>query len=388
MIKLSRVIILLLLAVGCASGEGRRERPQNEAVPSATDASIEWENYGFEAQGTGTAFLVSDRHVVTNFHVIDGANAYYIALGTVEKDLYKTEVRIEDPTNDLAVLEITDSAWRPQRHFRLAPDLPDLGSEVFTIGFPLAQEMGLDPTLTTGVVSRLSGMDDDARLLQVTAPIQPGNSGGPLLNDDGEVVGVIASSLSFEFMLEQRGVAPQNVNFAIKSELLSPMLNSLWQTSKRPVTGRGMSRVELIEQASESIGMLIVGASSAPNRSPLANRQDASQIPTPIRGQRQYEQSTTTFSPEQFEDLGQCDSNVMMSSYAPFYDLQASQSVRINRRELSLQCAPSESSPSRAILKMRGEEVLLIATSQSGDWIAISVGGVIGWVKRRTVSEI
>ena len=311
--------------------------------------------------------------------MIDNGNLFYLVLGPEDNDWYTTQLVAEDPRNDLAILEITDSAWRPRSHFRISSDLPPLGSEVFTVGFPLASIMGFsEPTLTTGVVSRHVGIDDDERFLQITAPIQPGNSGGPLLNDRGEVVGVIASKLSELFMLEQSGSLPQNVNFAVKAALLANLTNPSWRQSGRAISGRGQNRTDLIQDATSSIGMLLVAESRS-----AVDQRSGFKPSTPIGSADQ----PIGLSAQQFEDVGKCNADVLSPSFASGYDAYPSRMVTVKRRRLDLKCAPSASASTRGILRMRGESLPLVGESLSGEWVAVSAGGVVGWVERRRVSE-
>lgn len=365
--------------MGCASGEGRREPPRSSGVSGSTDAATEIATVGLSPLGSGTAFLISDVHVVTSYHVVENGNVFYLAFGPRDNDRYTAQLVAQDPLNDLAILEITDSAWRPRSHFRISDELPQLGLEVFTIGFPLVSIMGFsEPTLTTGVISRQVGIDDDERFLQITAPIQPGNSGGPLLNERGEVVGVIASKLSELFMLEQSGSLPQNVNFAVKADLLSNLIIPSWRRVGRVISGRGRDRTYLIEAATSSIGMLIVAEAryAVDQRRELQSSTRSSSADQPIG-----------LSAEQFEHVGRCNADVLSPSFASGYDTYSTRMVTVKRRRLDLKCAPDAAARTRGILRMRGESLPLIGESLSGKWVAISAGGVIGWVDRRGVTE-
>jgi S1-C subfamily serine protease len=103
----------------------------------------------------------------------------------------------------------------PPLAFRSGPDLRR-GEEVVTYGFPLAGLLSSGPTLTTGEVSALAGLRDNPRQFQISAPVQPGNSGGPLLDRSGNVVGVVVSKLDAQRVARSTGDIPQNVNFAIR----------------------------------------------------------------------------------------------------------------------------------------------------------------------------
>src|SRR5207237_7358603 len=87
--------------------------------------------------------------------------------------------------------------------------------------------MGTTARLSTGVVDSIFGLQDDPRLMQISNPLQPGNSGGPLLNRAGEIIGVVVSGLNAKFFYERAEVIPQNVNFAIKATYLKALVESV-----------------------------------------------------------------------------------------------------------------------------------------------------------------
>ncbi len=168
---------------------------------------------------TGTAFFVSRAgHLVTNWHVVDGASRIQVVL---EDSVLPVSLVGQDKKNDLAVLKVE----------AIRPGLPVLrysqlqkGDEVFTLGYPLVTFQGREQKATFGRINALTGVGGDERYTQIDVPIQPGNSGGPLLNRRGEVVGVVTAMLNPLETLKQVGVLPQNVNYAIKSEFLHELL--------------------------------------------------------------------------------------------------------------------------------------------------------------------
>jgi S1-C subfamily serine protease len=136
-------------------------------------------------------------------------------------------VVVLNPQNDLALLKV-DVKYLPLLKVEgklaalpLEQDLRKvaLGDKVLTVGFPLTDTQGLNPKLTEGSISSLSGFKDHPGELQISVPIQPGNSGGPLVNEYGNVVGIVVSTLNAEKLLRERGIIPQNVNYAVKSSL-------------------------------------------------------------------------------------------------------------------------------------------------------------------------
>ncbi len=108
----------------------------------------------------------------------------------------------------------------------IASSLPRTGDRVFTVGYPYPDLLGVEAKLTDGIINAQSGIGGDIRVLQMSAPVQKGNSGGPLLNMRGEVVGVVVSRLSAAKILKMTGELPQNANYAIKAAYLGPLLAS------------------------------------------------------------------------------------------------------------------------------------------------------------------
>ena len=161
---------------------------------------------------SGTGFVVAPRQIMTNQHVADGCSAMSARLATGQE--IPATVIAADRERDLALLR-TESDPGPVLSFRRAAEVRR-GESVVTYGFPLAGLLSSGPTLTTGDVSALAGLGDNARHIQISAPVQQGNSGGPLLDLRGHVVGVIVSKLNAQRIAQATGDIPQNVNFAVK----------------------------------------------------------------------------------------------------------------------------------------------------------------------------
>ena len=131
----------------------------------------------------------------------------------------------ENHDTDLAILRID---YRSPRYFRLRNfDSVELGDKVFVLGFPLSDILGSDIRLTDGIVSARSGIDADSTYFQISAPIQPGNSGGPIFNEKFEVIGVAAHKLSDMSMWASDGIIPQNVNFGVKSDFINSLMRDI-----------------------------------------------------------------------------------------------------------------------------------------------------------------
>jgi S1-C subfamily serine protease len=161
---------------------------------------------------SGTGFVVAPRQIMTNQHVVEGCAAMTARLPGGQE--IAATVIAADTQRDLALLR-ADADVGPVLPFRRAAELRR-GESVVTYGFPLAGLLSSGPTLTTGDVSALAGLGDNARQIQISAPVQQGNSGGPLLDLRGHVVGVIVSKLNAQRVAQATGDIPQNVNFAVK----------------------------------------------------------------------------------------------------------------------------------------------------------------------------
>jgi len=177
---------------------------------------------GYDSQGTGF-FISDDGFIVTNFHVIEDAKIIDIQLnvnGKIEK--YGADVVVSDKINDLAILKIISKDFKMDKGvpYGLQFGSEDVGSEVFTMGYPLADVMGNEIKFTDGKISSKSGINGDIRMYQISTPIQPGNSGGPLFNSNGNVVGIVSATLNRE------NYNSENVNYAIKSNILKNLIDS------------------------------------------------------------------------------------------------------------------------------------------------------------------
>jgi S1-C subfamily serine protease len=172
-----------------------------------------------KSQGTGF-FISQSGHFVTNAHVVDNCQTYKII---PKYNIVEDAVLLaKDDVNDLAVLQINKA---PVNVAKLSLKLRQ-GEFVATFGFPLSGALSESGVFTDGTVSALSGLNNDSRFIQFSAPVQPGNSGGALVSSNGSVVGVVSSKLNTIAVANAIGDVPQNVNFALKSSTLITFLSS------------------------------------------------------------------------------------------------------------------------------------------------------------------
>lgn len=184
---------------------------------------------------SGTCFFAAKAGIaVTNRHVIDGAAT--VALIDAHGRVHAAKVLRDDKDVDLAILEAVTARDVAPLPLARDADVP-LGEQVFTIGFPVPGVLGNDPKFSEGSLGGQTGLGA-AWLYQVTVPVQPGNSGGPLVDHRGLVVGVIVSKLRADRLMVEQGVAPENVNFAIKSVELRRMLRGLSLSTAKPARTR------------------------------------------------------------------------------------------------------------------------------------------------------
>jgi serine protease Do len=159
---------------------------------------------------SGTGFFVAPKRVVTNNHVVSGCTKD-IQVRYPDGGPYTARISGQDPNNDLVLLQ-TDMDNRSTATFH---PMPRVGDPVATYGFPYSGVLSSSGNFTLGNVTSLTGMKDDTRFLQMSTPVQPGNSGGPLLDMSGGVVGVVVA---------QFAVPSQNVNFAIQPSIVMNFL--------------------------------------------------------------------------------------------------------------------------------------------------------------------
>ena len=135
-----------------------------------------------------------------------------------------------------------------------------LGGTMATVGFPNIGLQGFAPKLAKGEIASLSGAQDDARYFQISVPVQPGNSGGALVDERGNVVGVVSAKLSARAALSTSGALPENVNYAVKSSYLLSFLESVPEVSaklKEP-NAKEKKFEEVVKEAEQSAVLVLV----------------------------------------------------------------------------------------------------------------------------------
>ena len=171
---------------------------------------------------SGTGFAVSYfGHLITNHHVINGCEKVTIKFN--EKSELTAKILAIDSKQDLALLKINK---RPLSVLAIDEEGPQLLNEIFVAGYPFGNSISTSIKITKGIISSMKGLGDDNSNIQIDAAIQPGNSGGPILNNEANIVGVAVSKLDAVKVLEDTGSIPENINFGIKSNIVSKFLTS------------------------------------------------------------------------------------------------------------------------------------------------------------------
>lgn len=187
---------------------------------------------------TGTGFALTNNYIVTNNHVVDGAKT--ISIQGINGDFnhkYQAEVVATDKHNDLAIIKVSGVTISSSNiPYAVKTGTSEVGEEVFVLGYPLTSTMGEEIKLTTGVISSKTGFQGDVSIYQISAPIQPGNSGGPLFDSRGNVVGIVSA--------KHKGA--ENVGYAIKTSYLKNLMESSVSSNILPQTnkmaGQNLSR--------------------------------------------------------------------------------------------------------------------------------------------------
>lgn len=203
---------------------------------------------------TGTGFFITENgYLITNNHVVEGSTQ--IRLATSGGLLAAKIVKI-DSINDLALL-------KAEGKFPALPVMTSravkLGGSVATVGFPNIGLQGFAPKLAKGEIASLTGAADDARYFQISVPVQPGNSGGALVDERGNVVGVVSAKLNAAATLAATGSLPENVNYAVKSSFLLGFLESVPEIAsalKEPNTKE--EKFEAVVKAAEQATVLVL----------------------------------------------------------------------------------------------------------------------------------
>jgi hypothetical protein len=233
----------------------------------ASPSSLEAQQPARAQISVGTGFFVAaDGAILTSSHVLN--NCASTMVGQPGQPMQVAQIVGRDPINDLALLR---SSLKPRSEPALRTSVR-LGEAIAVYGFPLLNVLPTSGNFTTGNITATAGLLDDSRMLQISAPIQPGNSGGPVVDTYGNVVGIVRAQL-------KPGMA-QNVNFAVRASVGITFLErySVSTTTAAPKTGEALSPADLAERV-QQIAVVVMC-----NRNEDQSRESASPVAgSPLR---------------------------------------------------------------------------------------------------------
>jgi S1-C subfamily serine protease len=205
-------------------------------------------------KSSGTGFAISSNgYIVTNYHVIENAKSIEVKgiNGNFTRKL-SAKVVVSDERNDLAIIKIEDSRFTTLGNipYNFRKGVADVGENIFVLGYPLTTTMGEEVKLTNGIVSSRTGFKGDISLYQISAPVQPGNSGGPLFDKNGNLLGVINAKHSYA----------ENAGYAIKVSYLISLMDLLPVNINQPSVNslNGKSLTEQVKIASNFTYIIVV----------------------------------------------------------------------------------------------------------------------------------
>lgn len=170
---------------------------------------------------SGSGFAVSRQgFIVTNYHVVEGCSEVYIHSKNHE---ILAGIIAFDTVNDVALLK---GNFTPNETFTLEISPPILLQDIYVAGYPFGKKISTSVKVTKGIVSSLTGFNNSLSVVQIDAALQPGNSGGPIIDENGNVIGVAVAKMDPDYFLKQYGVVPERTNFGIKSSVVVNILES------------------------------------------------------------------------------------------------------------------------------------------------------------------
>lgn len=233
-------------------GENRATSPEGQRTEQRKkDESLEVRM----VSRSGTGWFVNGKCVATCWHVVRNAKKVEVAFSDGSR--LQAKIVAKDKANDVAVLEVANPR-EGQPSLPLRPHGVRPSDKVFTVGYPLTTLLGQEQKYTEGSVSAISGIGGDNRCFQISAPIQPGNSGGALVDESGCVIGLTSASLDDIKTAQVTGSLPQNVNYAIKVRYLTALLDDVGIPYVAEEKYGGTDKNAAVKNAMQATCMVIV----------------------------------------------------------------------------------------------------------------------------------
>jgi serine protease Do len=212
---------------------------------------------GTSVRGASGVVVGDGKRVLTNRHVVEGGKDFAIRTGLGE--VSKARVVFMSDTDDLAILEL-DEPLPAQRALNVGDlRMAQPGSQVVAMGYPLWYLLGSQtPSLTNGVVAKAAGINEDPKMFQLTAKINRGNSGGPVFNMRGQLVGLTMGKLDSEALRLSEGIMPEDINFAIQADRIQEVLTGRYEGITQTASDNALKQPEQIYR--EMLGRVVIVA--------------------------------------------------------------------------------------------------------------------------------
>ncbi len=233
-----------------------QNRPTTSTNKEAATKKPAKEEDGISIDASGTGFVIDKRgYLAANYHVTEGARGIYVCLQKENVwESYNAILIKEDPTNDLSIIKIDDDKFVqfPSLPYNFITEVEDVATDIYTLGYPRVNVMGTDVKYTAGVINSKTGVQGDPTHYQISAHTDHGNSGGPMFNSKGAIIGITDSGLD--------KAKYGDVNYAIKSAYLKSLVDALPIKLELPhdASIEKLSRVEQIKILSKYTALILI----------------------------------------------------------------------------------------------------------------------------------
>ncbi|MBG6209248.1 S1-C subfamily serine protease [Labrenzia sp. EL_126] len=219
-VLMDRVAVAMSNSLAFYDGSSQANLPSSPRPSSPPVSSPPKKGAAKRTSSSGSGYFISeDGHVGTNAHVIEECRNISVA------GFGRATITKMDNANDLAIIHVITQKQYAVAKFRPLP--VRRGEEVYVLGFPLGALLGNNLTISEGIVSSLAGIRGDVRHFHLSAPVQPGNSGGPVLDASGSIIGTVVAKLDAMATLELAGTLPENINFAVRGNMMAALMASV-----------------------------------------------------------------------------------------------------------------------------------------------------------------
>lgn len=319
--------------------------------PRSTRQPSEW---------SGTGWALNKGYVVTNHHVANNARTIVLKFMQGEELVeYTGETVLMDEEHDLAIIKITDTKFNGfgTLPYSVKTSLADVGESVFVLGYPLISTMGDEIKLTTGIISSHSGFEGNKSQYQISAPVQPGNSGGPLFDEDGNIVGIVNA----------KHTGAENVSYAVKASHLQALVNQLPDKAGVIPTNNALSGLNLPQKVKKVKGLVCFIYCSSRGETPRSAtpKYGASTIP---QGNKIIERPYVDFTHAENTRISKVtitdketiiemtDNNETSSGYAQWMNIDLNTTIVVGDQEFKLKKAEGIAiAPNKTYFNKNGE---------------------------------